>query len=79
MPVWFCEFRTTLSGKIEAETQQEAVRKFTEALDALDLGVGNVQNFRMDLSRTGYATEVESLEPKTRSRRPPPWGSDPTK
>jgi|APLak6261659120_1056016.scaffolds.fasta_scaffold309465_1 hypothetical protein len=81
MPVWHCEFRTTLSGKIEADTPREALRKFTEALDALDLGVGDVQDFRLDLSRSGYATEIEAIEPKpkSRARRTPPWGSDPTK
>jgi hypothetical protein len=79
MPVWHCEFRTTLSGKIEADTPREAMRLFSEALDGLEIGVGGVQDFRMDLTRTGYATEVEPIEPKPkpRSRRTPPWGSNP--
>jgi hypothetical protein len=78
MPVWFCEFRTTLSGKIEADTQQEAVRKFRQAIEALDLGVADIQDFRLDLTRAGYATEAEALDPKPRTRRAPPWGNSPS-
>lgn len=77
MPLWRCEFRTTLSGKIEADTQREAIRQFVEAIEALDLGVGGVVDFRLDVSRSGYATEVEEVETKPRPRRAPPWGNDP--
>lgn len=74
--LWFCEFRTSVSGKIEADTQQEAMAMFTEALDALDLGAGSIQDFKLERSRSGYATEVVEIDAdprKTRKRAKPPW------
>lgn len=70
MALWFCEFRTTVSGKVEAESEREALAKFTEALDALDLGAGEIQDFELARSRSGYATEVTELEqPEPPKRR----------
>ncbi|MBC7545717.1 MAG: hypothetical protein H7338_23550 [Candidatus Sericytochromatia bacterium] len=77
MTMWYCEYRTTVSGKVEADNEREALRQFNEALEGLDLGAGNIQEFKLERSRSGYATEVMSIEPKP-TRRPPPWRANPT-
>ncbi len=68
MPMWFCEYRTTVSGQVEADNDRDALRQFNEALDGLDLGAGNIQDFKLDRARSGYATEVVSIEAKPKGR-----------
>ena len=69
MALWRCEFRTMISGKVEAATEREAMAKFQEALDGLDLQAGAIQDFAMTYNRAGYATEVEAVTAPKRPRK----------